>query len=238
MITKINNFKIFLRTNIGCNPWLYHIYGIKHNLRPLLVNRRTQIVIEGFPRSANTFTFSLFNKANPDVKVAHHTHLSGQIIKAVNLGIPAVVLVRNPQDAIASFLIFIYESNFEEEKLLLLSLKYYINFYKSILPYKAGYIIAPFEQVIQDFNSVVKRINKRFSTDYSIIDEDLRSAGNKVLKEIEKYSPSSLKACCPTPEKSSLKDYFIKQICHPKNKHLLQEAETIYNQFLQIAQEQ
>ncbi|HIK29100.1 MAG: hypothetical protein N3E45_14185 [Oscillatoriaceae bacterium SKW80] len=231
MITNFNDFKIFLRINIGDNPWLYQIYSIKNNLRPLLVNRRTQIVIEGFPRSANTFSFLLFKTANQNVRVAHHIHLSAQIIKAVNLKIPTVVLVREPKDAIASYLIF--EPRNSEE----LCLKYYIKFYKSILPYKAGYVVATYKQVIQNFNIVIKKVNRRFGTNYNII-YNVQEAGNNVLKEIEKLSTNPFKANCPKPERSSLKDYFLQKICHPKNKHLLQEAETIYNQFVQIEQEQ
>ncbi len=229
-LKNLDKFKIFLRYTVGCNSWLYALlYGVDSTHRSLLTNRQTQIVIEGFPRSANTFSVVLFLQANPELPIAHHLHLSAQIIKAVQLKVPAVVLIRNPKDAIASLLI--YKSSLSVEVVF----KYYIEFYKSLLPYKVGYIVATFEDVTQDFDSVVAKINRRFGTDFASCNSP--EAGNNVLRQIEEWSSSNpFKSPCPKPERSRLKEDFMQKICHPKNKHLLQEAEAVYEEFLRLAQ--
>ena len=55
----------------------------------------TDICIDGYPRSANSFTVRMFRKANPEAVIAHHTHSVANIKKAIECGIPVVVLIRN-----------------------------------------------------------------------------------------------------------------------------------------------
>jgi len=50
------SLKIFVRNLLGEYPSLfYSLYGLKHSNRQRFTNSNTQIVIEGFPRSGNTF---------------------------------------------------------------------------------------------------------------------------------------------------------------------------------------
>ena len=63
----------------------------------------TDIVIEGFPRSANTFAVTAFELAQErPVTVAHHLHAAAHVVRAAQAGVPVIVLVRAPEDAIAS----------------------------------------------------------------------------------------------------------------------------------------
>jgi len=52
------------RCYVGRHPFLfYNFYRLKPSRRDLLVDRRTRIVIEGFPRSGNTFAVVAFEQA-------------------------------------------------------------------------------------------------------------------------------------------------------------------------------
>src|SRR5205814_3293356 len=64
------------------------------------IRDETEVVIEGFPRSGNTFAVAAFHYAQRprDVKIAHHAHVPAQLLSAVRLGLPAVVLVRDPEE--------------------------------------------------------------------------------------------------------------------------------------------
>src|SRR5437773_3659904 len=65
----------------------------------------TEIVIEGFPRSATSFAVAAFRLAQDrEVVVGHHVHSPAQVIEAVRRGVPAIVLVREPEEAALSFL--------------------------------------------------------------------------------------------------------------------------------------
>lgn len=62
----------------------------------------TEICIEGFPRSANSFLLWFFRRANPGVVAAHHLHVAGNVLAAQARGLPTVVLLREPAEAAAS----------------------------------------------------------------------------------------------------------------------------------------
>ena len=84
------NLKNLLRNFLGKSPFLfyliYSVYPVKNKNLDLLTNLNTQLVIEGFPRSANTFAVITFWHLQPKkVIVAHHQHVPAQIIRAVNL---------------------------------------------------------------------------------------------------------------------------------------------------------
>ena len=56
----------------------------------LMVRRGTEICIEGFPRSGNTFAVYAFELWNPGSQVAHHLHAPGQFVRALRLSVPCV----------------------------------------------------------------------------------------------------------------------------------------------------
>src|SRR2546427_7470725 len=61
----------------------------------VLAGPGTDILIEGFPRSANSFSVAAFRLAQgPPVEVAHHTHAPANAIAAFRRHIPALILIR------------------------------------------------------------------------------------------------------------------------------------------------
>lgn len=128
-----------------------------------IIGRDTEIVIEGFPRSANSFAEAAFRLAQSrPVKIAHHCHAAAQVIAASRWGIPALVLFRAPDDAVVSLHLAALSS---------LSAKghyrEYMRFYNAILPYREDYILASFESVTKRFHHVIRRINERFHTEFT-----------------------------------------------------------------------
>ena len=84
----------------------YNVYKMRGGFPHLAVNHTTQLVIEGFPRSGNTFSVIAFEHAQREaVRIAHHLHVPAQIIRAARWQIPSIVLIRDPVDAVASLLI-------------------------------------------------------------------------------------------------------------------------------------
>lgn len=123
------------------------------------VTEDTDIVIEGFPRTANTFAVAAFIVAQQKpVRIAHHTHKAIQVIRAVQLGKPTIVVIRKPIDAVAS--LTIRQPAFSLSQ----GLRVYSRFYKAISPHRSGYIVAEFTEVTNDFGKVVERVNRQFGT--------------------------------------------------------------------------
>ncbi len=123
----------------------------------------TQIVIEGFPRSANSFAVTAFLQAQPyPVKIAHHFHAPAQIIRAVKWQITTLVLLRNPKDAVLSC-----AAAFPSYSIFR-ALSYYLSFYSSIFEYRNSYVIGEFQEVTQSFGRIIERINRKFDTQFAV----------------------------------------------------------------------
>ena len=73
------------RLYAGKHPlFFFGAYSPRRKYRGLLVDGGTQMVIEGFPRSGNTFAVFAFRHAQRrDIRVAHHLHAPAQVIRAV-----------------------------------------------------------------------------------------------------------------------------------------------------------
>ncbi|MDJ0744593.1 MAG: hypothetical protein QNJ32_14710 [Xenococcaceae cyanobacterium MO_167.B27] len=147
---KKYSIKLGIRNLIGKYPLLfYSIYCLKYQNRSNLINIDTELVIEGFPRSANSFSVTAFRRLQPkQIKIAHHHHVPAQITNAIKLNIPTIVLIRNPLDAVISFKIYNTDIS------LIQALKTYISFYQSIAIHKNFYVIASFDEIISDLPTI------------------------------------------------------------------------------------
>ena len=120
----------------------------------------TEIVIEGFPRSGNTFAVAAFHLAQQprDVKIAHHAHIPAQVLAAVRAGLPALALIRRPEDSGALARRPRYRSRAEG------GLRGWVRFYEPLAPVRGAVVVAAFDEVIADLAPVIRRVNERFGT--------------------------------------------------------------------------
>lgn len=171
-----------LRKFLSTRPLLFSsVYRWIPKYKDLVVDRSTDLVIEGFPRSANTYAVAAFMYAqkNKRLKIARHQHSAAQVLYAVAHNIPCIILVRKPEDAIASYMIR-DESIIIEEALL-----QYINFYEPLNNYLDSIVVVKFEDVVKDFNVVINAINKKYACSYSGYINN-NSAKKEIIKLIDK----------------------------------------------------
>ncbi len=138
----------------------YPLHALRHGGRvPQAVARDTEIVIEGFPRSGNTFALLGFQLAQGrSVKTADHLHVPAQIMRAAEWDIPAVVVIREPEAVVRSLVVkYPYLSPRHV-------LQGYAAFYERCLPYRDKLVAATFEQATCDLGAVIDRVNARFGT--------------------------------------------------------------------------
>jgi hypothetical protein len=127
-----------------------------------IVDVDTDVLIEGYPRSANSFAVAAFGLAQPGpVRIAHHTHAPAHVIAAVRRGIPALVLIREPEDAVLEFVIVKPHLNIGQ------ALRGYLRFYEPLLAHRRGFVIGAFPEVTADFGAVIRRLNQRFGTRFA-----------------------------------------------------------------------
>jgi hypothetical protein len=129
--------------------------------RDYLVSDETEIVISGYPRSANTFAVTAFAEAQRrPVHIAHHVHVEAQLMEAARRGLPAIALVRNPHDAVRSLKAALPSTN------LRYALRRWIRFYTRIEQLSEQVVISDFSCTTGDFASVIREVNRKFGTDY------------------------------------------------------------------------
>ena len=130
-----------------------------------VVSAETELVIEGYMRSANTFSTVAFQTSQPrPVRLAHHLHAPAQIIAAARMGIPVLVPVRAPRDAAISVTIRSPHVSLPQ------ALNAYRRFHEAIVPYRDACQVALFDDVTRDLGSVIEALNARFETSFTPFD--------------------------------------------------------------------
>jgi len=144
--------------------WAGHPSYLAYSRRrhPLAVLRpETEVVIEAYPRSANTFSAVAFQISQPrPVRLAHHLHAPAQVVAAARRGLPILLPVRHPRDCAISIAIRSPHVSMAE------ALDAYRRFHEAILPYRDACQVALFEDVTTDFGRVVEALNAKFGTGY------------------------------------------------------------------------
>jgi hypothetical protein len=221
-----------LRRSERCNQLLGRVLPL---YRLLAVHRDTQVVIEGYPRSANTFAYVAFAMAQPaPVRIAHHLHSVAQIRRGVRLGIPTIVLIREPREAILSVAIR------KEHSDLQWAVDEYLDFYTAMAPLTERVVIADFHEVTGDFGAVIRRLNGRFGsafTEFEHTDENV-AACYKQIDEIEQYHTGgeavrATHVARPSADRREQKRLLESQLEEDKLKAKVAQAEELYRSLCQ-----
>lgn len=117
-------------------------------------------VVDGYPRSANTFLVTALNMSWPDMAVKSHDHDSKNLEAASGL-VPVVSVIRNPIDAIASYAVHLslYEPDRINNLALLLAL--YGDIAKTTFDNPHVFAI-PFEEVTSDIVGILDLLESKY----------------------------------------------------------------------------
>lgn len=216
-----------LRSVASVHPRIYlPIAGCAHRRsQDRVVRPDTEFVIEGTPRSGNTFAVAAFELAQRRrVKTAHHLHAAAQVIVAVNRGIPTLVLIRNPVDSALSHMI--REPWISAGQ----ALSTWVRFYGSTMPLKNGVVVATFEQVTSDFGEVIREVNRKFGAAFEEFEHtevnvtralEIVEQGNRdnfgVLDEITVARPSAERERLKAELRCTLEEDRVAKLCARAN---------------------
>jgi hypothetical protein len=118
-------------------------------------------VIDGYPRSANTFSTHAFLLAQAaPIKVGNHTHAAAQFHLAKAYGVPALLVIREPVGAVASAMVYAAHTDPRPQLLR------YIVFHRSVLRARSAFEVGRFEELTTNFGAVIERVNNRFETNF------------------------------------------------------------------------
>lgn len=159
---------LYVRSKHRVRAAVYHVPWIYLPLASLkqtdedgsnIVTAATDLVVEAFPRSGNTFAVSALRLSQTKrLNIAHHYHAPAQLIKAAQLGKPALLIVRQPKDAVLSHVLRRPGMSID------LGLKSWISFHRVLRPYSGSFVTATFDQLTTDFGVIIEKVNRRFDT--------------------------------------------------------------------------
>jgi hypothetical protein len=213
-----------LRDGLSTRPALFFpLQRLKGFRVDRQVTRTTEIVIEGYPRSANSYAVVAFKVAQGrEMRIAHHLHASAQILRGIAYGIPTMLLIREPAAAIRSM--HVARPDLSPDWLA----RSYIRFYDPLRRHRDDLVVAEFGQVTQAFDEVIDAANLRFGAQFRRVGNDpaMHTQIQRMLElEHERWNPHN-PGIIPYP--SAVKPRGEQIMIAP---NLLAECKTIYRHF-------
>ena len=199
----------------------------------------TDLVVEGFPRSGNTFTVSALQQAaDHRIQISSHVHHPSQVKLAQIRGVPTVLIIRDPLDTLASYLT--YGRHGHPATVI----KEYCSYHRELLPYLDQLLLCEFTDNISDLSVTIARINERFSLEIPLFDQSPKNKAH-VFNEISRFHAlmhpklnSAYVAPIPTQARREVIDHFRAELESPRYQVLMAEARSLYEYYFMKMTEQ
>jgi hypothetical protein len=185
-------------------PFIYAVKSkyLLNRERDRTVTNKTELVLEGYPRSANSFMSSIFHNCS-NLILSDHTHYASNVILGLRKKKNIIVLIREPKEAVLSLVSLYIQSQVRDygysideikdkdiSALINVSIKRYERFYTILVKYDAV-IFLPFDQITKKTHKVIEFLNNSFgyhlSLDESHSNEheknDTENVVNRVLSQ-------------------------------------------------------
>ena len=234
---RLDRLRHHARRPLARTPYLWDaaMYARKGK-RATLARKDTSIVIDGFLRSGNTFSVAAFAIANGrDLHIGRHLHGAPHLLRAVRLGLPTVALIREPADAVASYLI--RRPTLRPADAVL----EYLDFYRTAWRAHDGFVVGLFEQVVSDFGAVIVEVNRRFGTSFVPYEATAanRAAAFALVEEMNRLECRGevveTHVGRPSAERDEHKLEIRTQMQQPRTQELLRRADDLYRRYAALA---
>ena len=185
------------------------------------------LLFDGFPRSGNTFGSMMVLVSQQDrLKVRSRRHNPRDFIRSVKVDKPACLTLRRPVDAISSWIIY---NNLSIDSMV----RFYINFYRILLPYRSSFLVLPFYAITGDMPLVIDLINLRFGMNLER-QFDLEACKIKALERIDNVwrndrgIVNEFQVARPHPAREQRKMELKQELLSPRYSDLLRRCEELY----------
>ena len=204
--------------------------------RATLARRDTALVMDGFLRSGNTFSVAAFVIANgSELHLGRHLHGAPHILRAARLGVPAVVLIRRPEDAVSSYVI--RRPSLTPDDALL----EYLDFYRTAWRVRDHFVVGLFDDVVSDFGRVIEAVNARFGTHFTPYDPTPanEAAAFELVEEMNRLECRGevveTHVGRPSAQRQQRKQEITTMLRQPKTAARLARADTCYQAYVDLA---
>ena len=175
--------KSFLYRRPNALPLFHYLFG---NEWKCYCNKGTDICIEGYPSTGNTFVYNIFNRVYPGKRISHHTHSIANLKRAVKYDVPTIILCRRPKEAVASRCV---RFNIGLREALL----QYVEFYTYVTKLKNKLLVSDFDSSTKRIDELVERFER-----YSGMDKEANTKISRLKDEaydhINKWSSRNNKS--------------------------------------------
>jgi hypothetical protein len=166
------------------------------------ITEHTELVIEGFPRSSNTFAAAaMLEAAHDGMIVASHVHTPSQVILAARRKVPTLVVAREPRNTVRSLIMATPHVSVGT------AIAEWNHHHELVWRSRDSFVIGTFEQVTTDFGSVVRRLNRRFGLDLPLFEhtpQALAAVEARMKSDHDRYHPGdALSAPWPIEERKA-----------------------------------
>lgn len=220
----------------------YKFYRKNRGVRLELPNESMQLHIAGDGRAGNTFTTSLvkrllIEKLGCDIKYSSHLHSTAvmKIAEQFN-SIKQIVLIRNPEDQLASSYVkfFALRNQLPPSKLdtnlLKYSVRQYLNYYKYAFDHKEQYKFVIFEDLIQNNKGLANFIlDETGYKNKKVTDEDIKWFNDFFKNKEKKKNP--LGGSLPNEQKERQKKELKSELLKLKE---FKKAEALYHDIVKL----
>jgi hypothetical protein len=229
----VDRLRHHLRRPLARTPYAWDVaMMVRPEKRATLARRDTAIVIDGFLRSGNTFSVAAFIVANgPQVHIGRHLHGAPHILRGVRMGLPTVVLVRRPVDAVTSYLVRRPTLTPGDAVLE------YLDLYSTAWRARDGFVVGVFDQVVSDFGSVTDAVNERFGTRFAryLPTPENEAAAFAIVEEMNRRECRGevveTHVGRPSEEREQRKQRLAELMDQPRVRSLLGRADELYARY-------
>jgi len=157
------------------------------------------------------------------------------VLRAVRLGLPTVVLIRRPREAVLSYLVrrptlTPYDGLVE-----------YLDFYRTTWPARHGFVVGPFDRVTSDFGAVLDQVNARFGTSFRRYEPtpENEEAAFALVEEMNRLECRGevveTHVGRPSAERDARKAEIAASLGRPRAVRLLDEAQDLFQCYVEMA---
>jgi hypothetical protein len=191
----------------------------------------TQLVIEGFPRSGNTYAVEAIRHAERtagrEIDISSHVHTPSAVKAAVRGRYPTLVVVRPPADTIVSLLIAAPHVRPVD------ALDEWIHHHRELWPYRDRFVVATFAEITERTPAAVERVNAAFGTTFATepVTEPTRRAIFAAIdaNHQERYGDQEHLLPRPSPARERQAEALRRELDQPSLHERLAAAESVFS---------
>ena len=232
--SRLRRTRFRVKNRLGCHDRMIPFLAPHSHWREGEVTPDCELCIEGFPRSANTYAVAAFELAQTrPVKTAHHSHLPGQVKRALRFRVPVLLLVRAPRPALASLLV---REPFVSPQV---AIGYYRLFHRHLLPLASRCTVADFHEATRDFGGVIERLNREQGLAFRPWDSTPESEAacrdridDMDRKDRHDATVSDAHVARPRPGREREKNQWAEILDSPRHRRRMEACDRLYRQIL------